>query len=145
VSSDYLRPAELIADDVAAAERKDGWGAAFVKVILCNWFVTIGTMMAFVARSTFGKIAAMSLPILTFFAHGYEHSIVNMFVIPAGMFLKAPVPVSTWWIWNQIPVTLGNIFGGAVLTALALHLTYAPRTESEPVPLAVGAQLAVED
>ena len=79
------------------------------------------------SRSTIGKIAAMWLPILTFFAQGYEHSIVNMYVIPAGMQLGAPVSIKAWWLWNQIPVTLGNILGGAIFTALALHLTYHPR------------------
>ncbi len=119
-----------------------GWGTAFVKAILCNWMVTLGAMLAFVSRSTFGKIAAMWLPILTFFAHGYEHSIVNMFLIPAGMLLKAPVPVSSWLLWNQIPVTLGNIVGGAICTALALHLTYSPRTSAAPVEKPAQAMAA---
>jgi len=78
---------------------------------------------AFVARSTIGKIAAMWLPIMIFFALGFEHSIVNMFVAPAGMLLKAPVSTVQWW-WNQIPVTIGNIVGGAVLTGLALYATF---------------------
>ncbi len=124
-----------------------GWGAAFVKAILCNWMVTLGAMMAFVSRSTSGKVAAMWLPILTFFAQGYEHSIVNMYVIPAGILLKAPIPLGTWWIWNQIPVTLGNIAGGAILTGLALHATYHPRAESAPASaaLATAVPVAVEE
>jgi formate/nitrite transporter len=107
-----------------------GWATAFVKGILCNWMVTIGTVLAFASRSTIGKIVAMWLPILTFFALGYEHSIVNMFVIPAGMLLGAPVSTEQWWIWNQIPVTLGNIFAGAVLTGLALYWTYGQQPQS---------------
>ena len=128
-----------------------GWATAFVKAILCNWMVTLGTMLAFVSRSTFGKIAAMWLPILTFFAHGYEHSIVNMFLIPAGMFLRASVSPATWWLWNQIPVTLGNILGGAVLTAWILHLTYyqpaAPqRLEKTQLPaIPAGVALPMEE
>jgi formate transporter len=101
-----------------------GWGTAFVKAILCNWMVTLGAVLALVSRSTIGKIAAMWLPICTFFAHGYEHSIVNMFVIPAGRLLGAPVTVSTWWLWNQIPVTLGNLVGGVLFTGLALYAAY---------------------
>jgi len=103
-----------------------GWGAAFVRGVLANWMVTVGAIMAFVARSTVGKVVAMWLPIMTFFALGYEHSIVNMFVIPAGMMLGAPVSTADWWLWNQIPVTLGNIVGGAVLTGGALYATYRP-------------------
>src|ERR1700739_2358100 len=61
---------------------------------------------------------------MTFFEHGYEHSIVNMYVIPAGMFLGAPVSIGEWWLWNQIPVTLGNIVAGVVLTAGVFYATY---------------------
>ena len=101
-----------------------GWGTAFVKAMLCNWMVTIGALLALMSRSMVGKIIAMWLPIATFFAHGYEHSIVNMFVIPAGLFLGAPVSVSTWWIWNQIPVTIGNLLSGVVFTGVALYVAY---------------------
>jgi hypothetical protein len=66
----------------------------------------------------------MWLPILTFFAQGFEHSVVNMFVIPAGMILGAKASMTDWWLWNQIPVTLGNVAGGLVFTALALYLTH---------------------
>jgi formate/nitrite transporter len=106
-----------------------GWATAFVKALLCNWMVTVGTLLAFASRSTAGKILGMWLPITTFFAHGYEHSVVNMFVIPAGMFLKAPVSMGQWWIWNQIPVTLGNILGGALFTGVALWWTHARKPE----------------
>lgn len=102
----------------------EGLVAAFVKAVLCNWMVTLGVVMSLTSQSTAGKIAAMWLPILTFFAQGFEHSVVNMFVIPAGMILGAQVSFSDWWLWNQIPVTLGNIFGGFVFTGFALYLTY---------------------
>jgi formate/nitrite transporter len=101
-----------------------GWGLAVVKAVLANWMVTVAALMAFVARSTIGKMAAMWLPIMIFFALGFEHSIVNMVVIPVGMMLKAPVSMGQWWWWNQIPVTIGNIIGGAVLTGLALYVTF---------------------
>jgi len=101
-----------------------GWETAFLKAVLCNWMVTLGAVLALASRSTVGKIVAMWLPILTFFAQGYEHSIVNMFVIPAGKFLGAPITVGQWWLWNQIPVTLGNIFSGIFLTGLALYYTF---------------------
>ena len=120
-----------------------GWAAAFVKGLLCNWMVTVGTMLAFASRSTAGKILGMWLPITTFFAHGYEHSIVNMFVIPAGMFLGAPVPLAKWWLWNQIPVTLGNIVAGALLTGIALWLTYGQR-QPRVVAEAVAASRTAE-
>ena len=109
--------------------------------------VTLGVVMAMTSQSTIGKIVAMWMPILTFFAQGFEHSVVNMFVIPAGMLLGAHVSVAEWWLWNQIPVTLGNVIGGLVVTGLALHLTYR-RTlgsaEERPVPVTIRQQVALE-
>jgi formate transporter len=115
---------------VYAALGGAGWGAAFVKGILCNWMVTLGAVLAFSSRSTAGKILAMWLPITTFFAHGYEHSVVNMFAIPAGMMLGAHVSVAQWWWWSQAPVTLGNIVGGAFLTGIPLWLTFRSKEVS---------------
>ncbi|MBP2239619.1 formate/nitrite transporter [Cytobacillus eiseniae] len=95
---------------------------AVTKAILCNWMVTLGAFMAFVSSSTIGKIAAMWLPVFLFFAHGFEHAVVNMFVIPTAMLMGADISFSDWWLWNQIPVTIGNFVGGFVFTGLALHL-----------------------
>ena len=100
---------------------------AVAKAILCNWMVTLGVVMALTSQSTAGKIAAMWLPILTFFAQGFEHSVVNMFAIPAGMMMGAEVSARDWWLWNQIPVTLGNLVGGMLFTGMALQLTYRKR------------------
>jgi formate/nitrite transporter FocA (FNT family) len=94
--------------------------------------VTLGVVMALTSQSTIGKIVGMWLPILTFFAQGFEHSVVNMFVIPAGMLVGAHVGVQQWWLWNQLPVTFGNILGGVVFTGLALHLTHRRRPVSTP-------------
>src|SRR5438874_2081507 len=104
-----------------------GMGVVFVKAILCNWMVCLGVVMAMTSNSTVGKIVAAWLPILTFFAQGFEHSVVNMFLIPAGMMLGAKVSLKDWWLWNQIPVTLGNFVGGFLFTGLALYYTYLPR------------------
>jgi formate/nitrite transporter len=104
-----------------------GWFAALIKGILCNWMVTLGTVLSWVSSSTFGKISAIWLPIMTFFALAYEHSVVNMFVIPTAMMLGADISLSQWWVWNQIPVTLGNILGGALFTGLLLYHTYGSR------------------
>ncbi len=101
----------------------------FIKAVLCNWMVTLGVVMAMTSRSTAGKIAASWLPIFIFFAQGFEHSVVNMFVIPVGMMLGAKVSISDWWLWNQIPVTLGNLVGGFCFTGVTLYLTLKSRSE----------------
>lgn len=118
-----------------AAHGLHGLATVFVKAVLCNWMVCFGVVMAMTSQSTLGKIAAAWLPIFTFFAQGFEHSVVNMFVIPTGMMMGAKVSMADWWLWNQIPVTLGNFVGGFVFTGLFLYWTY----RSKPAPAAVGA------
>jgi len=101
-----------------------GWATAMVKAVLCNWMVTIGAMLSLFSRSTVVKIAAMWLPIMTFFALGFEHSVVNMFLIPSGMLLGAPISVGQALLWNLLPVTLGNVVAGTLLTGMSLYATY---------------------
>ncbi len=134
-------PAGIAAKIVSITEAKTtgyaahgfaGMVTVFVKAILCNWMVCFGVVMAMTSHSTLGKIAAAWLPILTFFAQGFEHSVVNMFVIPTGMMLGAKVGMLDWWLWNQIPVTLGNLVGGLFFTGLFLYWTYRPAAETKP-------------
>lgn len=107
-----------------------GMGLVFIKAVLCNWMVTLGAVMALTSRSTTGKIVAMWLPILIFFGQGFEHAVVNMFVIPAGMMLGAVVSLSDWWLWNQLPVLVGNFIGGVVFTGLGLYVSFKKKTAS---------------
>jgi formate transporter len=141
-----IEPSGIAARIVQLAEAKTigyaHFGAAgmltvFVKAVLCNWMVCLGVVMAMSSTSTIGRIAAAWMPILVFFAQGFEHSVVNMFIIPAGMLMGAKVSLGDWWIWNQIPVTLGNLVGGMVFTGLALYVTYG-RAKAEPAAPGVG-------
>jgi formate/nitrite transporter len=136
-------PAGIAAKIIAAAEAKTnsyaanggaGMATVIAKGILCNWMVCLGVVMAMTSQSTVGKIVAMWLPVLTFFAQGFEHSVVNMFLIPTGMMLGANVSFTDWWVWNQIPVTLGNFVGGFVFTGLFLYWTYRPASETPAIP-----------
>lgn len=102
-----------------------GWLTAFVKGVLCNWMVTLGSVLGLSSSSNIGKIAGVWLPISVFFALALEHSVVNMFVIPTAMVLGAGISTGQWLLWNQVPVTLGNIVGGAVFTGLLLHYGHA--------------------
>jgi formate transporter len=122
--ADLLKQAAQKKTLAYAALGYSGWGTALVKAVLCNWMVTIGAVLALVSRSTVGKIAAMWLPIMTFFALGFEHSVVNMFLIPSGMILGAPISLGQALFWNLVPVTLGNLFAGTLLTGMALYVTY---------------------
>lgn len=116
-----------------AAQGPAGMITVVAKAILCNWMVCLGVVMAMTSQSTMGKIAAVWLPILTFFAQGFEHSVVNMFLIPTGMMLGAKVTMADWWLWNQVPVTIGNFIGGFVFSGLFLYWTYRPTPEHTPV------------
>jgi Formate/nitrite family of transporters len=131
---------------VAAAQAKTlgyeklggaGIALAFLKAILCNWMVCMGVVMGLTSRSTLGKILACWLPVFTFFALGYEHSVVNMFLIPAGIWMGAHVTYREWWLWNQIPVTLGNLVGGLLFVGLPMLWmapSEAPAAEIESAP-----------
>jgi formate transporter len=145
-------PAGVAAKIIAIAEAKTtGYAAigyaglitAFVKAILCNWMVCLAIVAAMTTTSTIGKIACAYMPIFIFFAQGFEHSVVNMFIIPTGMIMGAKITVSQWWLWNQIPVTLGNLVGGFVFTGLALYLTHKPR-KAAPPPRAAPTQVPAE-
>ena len=127
-----------------AAAGYHGMLACFVKAILCNWMVTLGVVMAMISTSTLGKIAAAWLPIFIFFAHGFEHLVVNLFVIPLGMMLGAKVTMSDWLIWNMLPVALGNFIGGCVLTGVAFYLTYRKPAAAAAVVVAPTAAPIVE-
>src|SRR6266481_2419024 len=153
--ADLLKQAAQKKTLVYVALGYSGWSTAVVKAVLCNWMVTIGAVLAMVSRSAVGKIAAMWLPIMTFFALGFEHSVVNMYLIPSGMMLGAPISLGQALLWNLLPVTLGNLFAGTVLTGMALYATYpavlapvasaaqaqAPAQTEQPAAFAAAAGL----
>jgi formate/nitrite transporter len=120
-----------------------GLVTVFVKAMLCNWMVCLAIVITMTSASTVGKIAAAWMPMLIFFGQGFEHSVVNMFVIPTGMIMGAKVTVADWWLWNQIPVTLGNLVGGFIFPGLALYLTHKPRAAA-PAPLTAPTQVPAE-
>jgi formate/nitrite transporter len=140
VAARIIQTAELKTTGYAALGAA-GMLTVFVKAILCNWMVCLGVVMGLSSTSTVGRIAAMWMPILVFFAQGFEHSVVNMFIIPTGMMMGAKVTIGDWVVWNLIPVTLGNLVGGFVFTGLALYVTYA-RGNVQPAPATAAVQSA---
>jgi len=106
-----------------------GAGLALLSGILCNWLVALGVVLGMTSSSTAGKIMAIWPPIAAFFALGLEHSVVNLFLLPAGMMLGAPVSIDDWWLWNQIPVLLGNLIGGFFLIALPLYFAHRKNSQ----------------
>ena len=109
--------------------------------ILCNALVCLAVWLTYSARSTMDKIFAIIFPITAFVAAGFEHSVANMYFIPYALFIKDFDPsfvaavgdrvqnrnVLTWQSFlvnNLIPVTIGNIIGGAILVAAAYWAIY---------------------
>jgi formate/nitrite transporter len=122
---------------VAIATAKCGlsFDVAFIRGVLCNWLVCLAVFMATSSRDITGKILSCLVPITAFVASGFEHSIANMYFIPAGLFISAlqggADQTLTWWTFftaNIIPVTLGNIVGGALFVASVYWYIHLPST-----------------
>ena len=118
---------------VATAVTKNNLGflEALIRGILCNFLVCIAIWMSFGTESASGKILTIIGPIFLFVLCGFEHSVANMFYGPAGVFtaLKNNISVEGlsllgFFIHNLIPVTIGNIIGGAGIVSLSYYLIY---------------------
>jgi formate/nitrite transporter len=112
----------------------------------CNWLVCLAVWMALASRQTIGKIFAIFFPIMAFVAIGFEHSVANMYFIPTGILLMngagmTNIPgidpnVLGWinFLWrNLLPVTIGNIIGGAVFVGMSYWGAYLRPTKTARV------------
>jgi formate transporter len=120
--------------------------------IMCNALVCLAVWMTFSARSTTDKVLSILFPITAFVAAGFEHSIANMYFVPVGLFIKGFAPATFWsaigktavdypnltWgnfmINNLLPVTLGNIIGGAMLVGAVYWFVYLRHKHSPASP-----------
>ena len=105
---------------------------AMFRGILCNFLVCIAVWMAFYAKTVSGKIMAVFFPVMLFVLCGFEHSVANMYYVPAGIFAKMfgasggdAVSVSSFLLNNLLPVTIGNIIGGAFFVGGSYYLIFA--------------------
>ena len=134
VIGDRLRAAVESRTAGYAALGSAGMLTVFVKAMLCNWLVCFGVTMGLSSSSVAGKVLGCWLPILLFFAQGFEHSVVNMSLFPLGLLLGAKTTVATWLLWNELPVTVGNLVGGFLFTGLAMWIAYARVSRTAPQP-----------
>ncbi|KYK36845.1 MAG: formate/nitrite transporter family protein [Theionarchaea archaeon] len=114
---------------------------AFFRGIGCNWLVCLAVWMAIASRDVVGKIFAIYFPIMAFVASGFEHVIANMYFIPMGLFLRGTEVAAvvnmeslTWGsmvVRNFIPVTLGNVIGGAFFVGILYWVVYLRTAEEE--------------
>lgn len=124
---------------IAAAKAALPFWEAFFKGILCNMLVCLAIWLALAGRSVTDKILAILFPISAFVAAGFEHSVANMYLIPLGILLRDMIspaggPNLFWFnlAANLLPVTLGNIVGGAVMVALVYYCVYRHPVKSSP-------------
>ncbi len=118
---------EQVTVSIAVSKVNLTFGQAFIRGIFCNFLVCIAVWMASGADSTIGKVFSLFFPIWLFVTAGFEHSIANMFFIPAGIFAagsSAGLTFTGFILNNLIPVTLGNIAGGSILVAGIYYFTY---------------------
>lgn len=96
----------------------------FIKGIGANWLVCLGMWMGFSAKDITGKCIGIWIPVMLFVTLGYEHSIANMFFIPAAMYSGAPILWGDFIVRNLIPATLGNFVGGACMVGCVYWYLY---------------------
>lgn len=125
-----------------------GFAQAIALGILCNGLVCLAVWLTYSARSTGDKILAIVFPITAFVAAGFEHSVANMYFIPYGLLIKQFDPTFvaslgdkvnvtglTWGAClfnNLLPVTIGNIIGGAVLVGVIYWAVYLADPKKAP-------------
>ena len=112
----------------------------FVRGMLCNWMVSTGVVGAMISDTVSGKVIAMWMPIMVFFAMTFEHSVVNMFLFPSGLMLGGNYSIVDYFLWNEIPTILGNLAGGLAFTSLMLYATHVRAREKEFVAQALVSE-----
>lgn len=127
---------------IAAAKTELGFVQAIALGALCNALVCLAVWLSYSARTTADKILAIIPPIAAFVAAGFEHSVANMYFIPFGLFVKGNggwvssmqgLPDLSHLTWgrflgaNLVPVTIGNILGGALMVGAIYWLVYLRR------------------
>jgi formate/nitrite transporter len=130
---------------ISAAKVSLPFTQALLRGILCNWLVVLGVWMAMAATDVTGKILAIYFPIMAFVASGFEHCIANMFFIPAGILAswnpeivasaglpegKLAIVNVSGFLHNLLPVTIGNIIGGALFVAVLYYVVYKERVRA---------------
>jgi formate/nitrite transporter len=125
-----------------------GFTQAVALGILCNILVCLAVWLCFSSGSITGKIISIVFPVTAFVTCGFEHSVANMYFVPEAILLidqQDPLMLKliaqsgvnydsiTWsnfLLNNLLPVTLGNIIGGAVLVGLVYWFVYLRNNKS---------------
>ena len=109
--------------DIANAKLALAPAEAFARGVLCNALVCMAVWLSVAARHVTGKIAAIIFPITAFVALGFEHCVANFYLIPIGL-LNGATGTFADVLGNLLPVTIGNLVGGAGGVALVYWAVY---------------------
>ena len=153
----FSNAASALLIKTAVAKVTLSFSDAMMRGILCNFLVCVAVWMSFAAKDIAGKVAALFLPIMLFVLCGFEHSVANMYYITAGLFASknaayiaaytagagsTQIDSLTWgalFTKNLIPVTIGNIIGGAILVGAIYWFIYLLDTDKK-APAAAGGK-----
>jgi formate/nitrite transporter len=123
---------------IAATKSGYGFGQAVALGVLCNALVCLAVWLTYGAHTTADKILAIVPPIAAFVATGFEHSVANMYFLPVALLIRedrdwlaaAEAPAASDLSWggflldNLLPVTIGNVIGGALLVGAVYWFVY---------------------
>ena len=108
--------------------------SAFLKAIGCNWLVNLAILLGICADDLIGKFFGIWFPIMAFVSTGFEHSVANMYFIPAGILTQNLIIDTTKWntglnwvtMWtnNLIIVTIGNIVGALLFVGVLYWVAF---------------------
>ncbi|MDY6974267.1 MAG: formate transporter FocA [Thermodesulfobacteriota bacterium] len=136
--------------NIATAKCSLDFTPAIILGIMCNALVCMAVWLSFSARTTTDKILSIIFPITAFVAAGFEHCVANMYFIPIGIMVKMTAPPVFWtaidktiedytaltwknfFLMNLVPVSFGNIIGGAVLVGLVYWFIYIRQPKISP-------------
>lgn len=116
---------------IAIAKCSLPWRTAFLRAVMGNWIVCMSILMATGSSSLASKMVAIFFPISAFVMLGLEHSIANLFLVPLGIMRGGKVTIMEFFWKNLLPVTLGNIVGGAICVALSYSCIHGSFLDKE--------------
>lgn len=99
-------------------------GPILVKAMFCNWLVCIAVFLSTQAKDMTGKYLSIWLPVSAFVSIGFEHSVANLFLLPAGLMSTDEITFGTAMIRNLLPVTIGNAISGSLFVGAAMSYMY---------------------
>lgn len=135
--------------NIAKAKCELGFVQAISLGVLCNILVCLAVWLCYSVKSTSGKILAIVFPVTAFVTAGFEHSVANMYFIPIAILIKQfgetdlliltgsaaqnydAITWSNFFMSNLLPVTIGNLIGGAILVGLVYWFVYLRKNKPE--------------